>query len=100
MVVPAPLDPAVAEEIRDLSVRGFRAVGGWGLARVDFLLDAATGEVYLNELNTLPGFTAYSMYPKVWAAAGTSYPELIASLIDLAFDRHSRQLDRRKGQQS
>jgi D-alanine-D-alanine ligase len=97
MVVPAPLDPAVTEKIRDLSVRAFRAVGGWGLARVDFLLDATTGDAFINELNTLPGFTAYSMYPKVWAAAGLSYPDLLARLVDLAFDRHNRQLDRRKG---
>jgi D-alanine-D-alanine ligase len=89
MVVPAPLDAAVAEEIRALSVRAFQAVGGWGLARAHFFLDEKTGDVYVNELNTMPGFTAHSMYPKVWGAAGVPYPELLLRLIDLAFTRHA-----------
>ena len=64
----------MTEQVRELSLRAFAAIGGWGLARVDFLYDEAAGELYVNELNTMPGFTAHSMYPKVWAAAGVSYP--------------------------
>jgi D-alanine-D-alanine ligase len=90
MVVPAALDTAVAEEIRALSVRAFQAIGGWGLARADFFLEEKTGNVYVNELNTMPGFTAHSMYPKVWAAAGVPYSELLLRLIDLAFTRHAQ----------
>jgi D-alanine-D-alanine ligase len=90
MIVPADLPPGVAKEVRDLSARAFQAVGGWGLARVDFLYDDQAGQLYVNELNTMPGFTAHSMYPKVWAAAGIPYPDLIARLIDLAFERHAR----------
>jgi D-alanine-D-alanine ligase len=90
MIVPADLPPHVAKEVRELSARAFQAVGGWGLARVDFLYDDDAGQLYVNELNTMPGFTAHSMYPKVWAAAGIPYPDLIARLIDLAFERHAR----------
>ncbi len=87
MIVPADLPPYVVEQVRELSVQAFRAVGGWGLARVDFLYDEAAGQLYVNELNTMPGFTAHSMYPKVWAAAGLSYPDLLTRLVDLAFER-------------
>lgn len=87
MVVPAGLPADVSEQVRALSIRAFQAVNGWGLARVDFLYDEAAGRLYVNELNTLPGFTAHSMYPKVWAAAGVSYPDLVARLIGLAFQR-------------
>jgi D-alanine-D-alanine ligase len=90
MIVPADLPPGVAKEVRELSARAFQAVGGWGLARVDFLYGDHAGQLYVNELNTMPGFTAHSMYPKVWAAAGIPYPDLIARLIDLAFERHAR----------
>ncbi|MGN9774171.1 D-alanine--D-alanine ligase family protein [Micromonospora sp. H33] len=89
MTVPAPLPDEVTERIRDLSVRAFAAIGGWGLARVDFLYDEATGDLYVNELNTMPGFTAHSMYPKVWAAAGVSYREVVDRLVALALDRHA-----------
>lgn len=89
MIVPAALPPEVAAEVRRLSVRAFQAVGGWGPARVDFLYDQAAGELFVNELNTMPGFTAHSMYPKVWAATGLAYPDLIARLIGLAFERHA-----------
>ncbi|MET7965315.1 D-alanine--D-alanine ligase family protein [Micromonospora sp. NPDC005305] len=88
MTVPAPLPDEVTERIRELSVRAFTAIGGWGLARVDFLYDEATGEVFVNELNTLPGFTAHSMYPKVWAESGVAYPEVVDRLVALAFTRH------------
>jgi D-alanine--D-alanine ligase len=89
MIVPAVLPEGVAERVQELSIRAFQAVGCWGLARVDFLYDEEAGELYVNELNTMPGFTAHSMYPKVWAAAGISYPELVARLVELAFERHA-----------
>ncbi len=88
MTVPAEVPAHVAAQIREMSVRAFRAIGGWGLARVDFLYDEAADQLYVNELNTMPGFTAHSMYPKVWAVAGVSYPELLDRLITLAFERH------------
>lgn len=94
MIVPAVLPDRVADEVRALSVRAFEAVGGWGLARVDFLYDEAAQALYVNELNTMPGFTAHSMYPKVWAAAGLSYPDLITELIGLAFERHTDRVRR------
>jgi D-alanine-D-alanine ligase len=89
MIVPAVLPPEVTEEVRELSIRAFQAVGCWGLARVDFLYDEAAGQLYVNELNTMPGFTAHSMYPKVWAAAGVPYTDLVARLVELAFERHA-----------
>lgn len=94
MIVPARLPSAVAERVRQLSVAAFRAIGCWGLARVDFLYDEIADAVFVNELNTMPGFTAYSMYPKVWAAAGLGYDALVARLIDLAFERESRRRHR------
>ncbi|KKK06232.1 D-alanine--D-alanine ligase family protein [Micromonospora sp. HK10] len=89
MIVPAQLPAEITERIRELSVRAFTAIGGWGLARVDFLYDETAGEVFVNELNTLPGFTAHSMYPKVWAASGVDYPEVVDRLVALAFARHA-----------
>ena len=87
-VIPAELDPAVADEIRRLAVEAFKAVDGAGLARVDFLLSRDTGGLYVNELNTLPGFTTISMYAKLWAASGVEYPALLDRLIALAIERH------------
>jgi len=89
MIVPADLPAEVTALVRELSVAAFRAIGGWGLARADFLYDEAADRLYVNELNTMPGFTAHSMYPKVWAAAGLGYADLIARLVDLAFERHA-----------
>ena len=72
----------------------FRAVEGSGLARVDFLLDGVSGAIYLNEINTMPGFTRISMYPKLWEASGVSYPELVGRLVQLALERfEDRQLN-------
>ncbi|SCE69035.1 D-alanine--D-alanine ligase family protein [Micromonospora chokoriensis] len=89
MIVPAVLPDEVTELIRDLSLRAFAAIGGWGLARVDFFYDETTGSVYVNELNTMPGFTAHSMYPKVWAAVGVGYREVVDRLVELARVRHA-----------
>ena len=89
LIIPAPLTSAQTEQVQEIAVAAFRALDCAGLARVDFLLDKRTGEIYLNEVNTMPGFTAISMYPKLWAASGLSYPELIDRLIELAFERYA-----------
>ncbi len=93
LLIPAPIDGATAAEARRLAVEAFKAIDGAGMARADFLLDKNTGALYLNELNTIPGFTQISMYPKLWNATGISYPALMDRLIDLAFERQ-RQKDR------
>lgn len=89
LFIPAPIPEATAEAIRQMAVTAFRALDLSGLARVDFFLDRTTGQVYLNEVNTLPGFTEISMYPKLWEASGLPYPQLISRLIDLAIERHT-----------
>jgi len=87
--VPAELAPVQTEEVRRLAVACYRAVDCEGMARVDLLLEAATGRIYINEINTIPGFTSISMYPKMWEASGLSYPRLIDRLIELALARHA-----------
>ncbi len=89
LLIPAPIPPETAERVRDLAVRAYQAIDCAGMARADFLLSGETGELYVNELNTIPGFTEISMYPKLWKATGVSYPELIDRLIQLALERHS-----------
>jgi D-alanine-D-alanine ligase len=86
--IPAALSDGAAAEIRRLSVEAFRACDLSGLARVDFLINRETGETFLNEVNTLPGFTTISMYPKLWEASGVPYPELLERLLTLAIERH------------
>ncbi|WP_043634274.1 D-alanine--D-alanine ligase family protein [Nonomuraea candida] len=85
--IPAELPERVAEEVRELALRAFRAIGGYGLARADFLYERHTGRLYAGEINTMPGFTARSVYARAWAASGVPYPELLCRLIDLAFAR-------------
>ena len=87
-VLPAPLAPEQREEIRRLAVECYQAVDCEGMARVDFLMEAATGKIYINEINTIPGFTSISMYPKMWEAAGVPFGTLLDKLIDLALARH------------
>ena len=87
LLIPAPIPEATAELAKQLAVRAFRAVDCQGMARVDFLLDKVNGELYLNELNTIPGFTSISMYSKLWAACGLPYPRLVDRLIELALER-------------
>ncbi|HMM09631.1 MAG TPA: hypothetical protein PKA35_11015, partial [Paracoccus solventivorans] len=89
LLIPAPLGEALTERVRDLAVESFRAIDAAGLARCDFLLDRDTGEVWMNEINTIPGFTSISMYPKLWEATGIPYGELIDRLIQLALERHA-----------
>jgi D-alanine-D-alanine ligase len=86
--VPADLPPDRTEELRRLALECYRAVDCEGMARVDFLLEAVSGKLYLNEINTIPGFTSISMYPKMWEHSGIPFGELIDRLIELALDRH------------
>ncbi len=87
-VVPADLTPEQAREIQRLAVACYQAVSCEGMARVDFLMEAATRKFFINEINTIPGFTAISMYPKMWEASGLPYSKLIDRLIELALERH------------
>jgi D-alanine-D-alanine ligase len=88
-IVPADLPTDVAEEIQRLSIAAFRAIDCAGMARVDFLVSRSTGAIVLNEINTIPGFTTISMYSKMWAASGVSYPMLLDRLVELALERHA-----------
>jgi D-alanine-D-alanine ligase len=88
-LIPAPLTASQAAEVQRLSIAAFRAVDGAGMARVDFLIAGESGEMYVNEVNTIPGFTTISMYPKMWEASGVSYTELVDRLITLALERHA-----------
>jgi len=87
-VIPAKISKKQMKEVQEMAVRAFLAVDCSGLARVDFLMDPKNGKIYLNEINTMPGFTSISMYPKLWAASGLAYSELIDRLVQLALQRH------------
>jgi D-alanine-D-alanine ligase len=89
LLIPAPVPFEVSQQVRNLAVRAYRAVDCAGMARVDFLLDKDNGELFLNEMNTIPGFTKISMYPKLWEASGLSYEELVTRLLELAIERRS-----------
>jgi D-alanine-D-alanine ligase len=88
LMIPARLSAPQTKQVRDVAIRAFQAVDGAGMGRVDFLLDRKTGKVFLNEINTIPGFTSISMYPKLWEASGLPYPRLLDRLIELALERH------------
>jgi D-alanine-D-alanine ligase len=88
LVIPAELKPAQVQKIQTLAVEAFRALELTGMARVDFFLEKKGTKLFLNEVNTIPGFTSISMYPKLWEASGISFRELIDKLIDLAFEVH------------
>jgi D-alanine-D-alanine ligase len=88
LIIPARLTEQEEGSIKEAAVRAFKALDCCGLARVDFFLDRSTGKVYINEINTIPGFTKISMYPKLWDNAGLGYSELINKLIELAIERH------------
>jgi len=87
-VVPAPLSTELEEKVRQMAIAAFKAVDGSGLARVDFFLRSDNGALLLNEINTMPGLTDASGYPKMWAGSGKPFAEVIDNLIDLAFERH------------
>src|SRR3981081_4618065 len=90
LVIPAKITKTEMKTVQRLAIAAFQAVDCTGLARVDFLMDPKSRKIYVNEINTMPGFTAISMYPKLWAATGVSYPDLIDRLIRLGIDRHAR----------
>ncbi|HMK38987.1 MAG TPA: D-alanine--D-alanine ligase A, partial [Bacteroidota bacterium] len=94
-VIPARLPRAVSRRIREIAVRAYKAIDCAGMARVDFFVTKGKAKVYLNEVNTIPGFTAISMYPKMWEAAGLSFPALLDRLIRLAMERHGEMNARR-----
>jgi D-alanine-D-alanine ligase len=87
--IPAKLTRAQAKKIQEYAIRAFRAIDGTGMARADFFVDKKTSRIFINELNTIPGFTSISMYPKMWEASGISYKELIDRLIQLALELHA-----------
>ena len=88
LIIPAKLSKTETKQVQHLAIAAFKAVDCSGLARVDFLMEPKTHKLYLNEINTMPGFTSISMYPKMWAATGVSYSELIGRLIQLGLERH------------
>ena len=88
LVIPAKLGKAQVVKFQELAVRAFECIDGAGMARCDFFLEKRTNKIFVNELNTIPGFTAISMYPKLWEASGLPYPKLIDRLIELAFELH------------
>jgi len=87
LFIPAPLPPAIATKIQEMAIQAFTALDGAGISRVDFFYVEATGAVLINEVNTMPGFTATSMYPQLWAASGIPFPELVDQLVKLAIER-------------
>lgn len=89
MIIPAEIPQAVADEIRALAVRAFHAIDGTGLSRVDFFLRKEDSKIFINEINTMPGFTPFSMYPLLWRESGKPYSELLDDLIQLALQRHA-----------
>src|SRR5713226_44396 len=97
LVIPAKIAKAQMKTVQRLAIAAFQAVDCTGLARVDFLMDPKSRKIFVNEINTMPGFTAISMYPKLWAATGVSYPELIDRLIQLGIERHE---DKKRNQYS
>lgn len=88
LIIPAELTKKQVAQFQDYAVRAFKAIDGAGMARCDFFLERGTNKIFVNELNTIPGFTSISMYPKMWEASGLPYPQLIDRLIDLALELH------------
>ena len=93
LIVPADLSPQIARNVQEIAIRAFKAIDACGMARVDFFLERGANRLLLNEINTIPGFTSVSMYPRMWQKTGISYADLIDRLIQLALERHA---DKRK----
>ena len=100
MLIPAKLSKRQMRDVQELAIAAFCAVECSGLARVDFLMDPQSKKIYINEINTMPGFTSISMYPKLWAASGLAYPDLIDRLIRLAIERHAEKKKNRYSRSS
>jgi D-alanine-D-alanine ligase len=92
LLIPADLKPAQVEKIQSLAAEAFLTLELSGMARVDFFVEKKSGKIFLNEVNTIPGFTSISMYPKLWEASGISFRELIDKLIELAFEAHQEKV--------
>ena len=90
LIIPAQIDEVTKDEAMDLAIRAYKAIDGAGMARVDFLLDRQSNTLYMNEINTIPGFTNISMYPKLWEASGIAYGDLLDRLVELAMIRHGQ----------
>jgi D-alanine-D-alanine ligase len=90
LIIPARLTGQQTRRVQDLAVRAFQAIDCAGMARVDFLLDRRAGRIFVNEINTIPGFTPISMYPKLWEASGVPYAQLVDRLVTLALERHAQ----------
>jgi D-alanine-D-alanine ligase len=88
LIIPADISATLSDEVRDVALRAYQASDCAGMGRVDLLLDPISSQLYLNEINTIPGFTNISMYPKLWEASGLSYPQLLDRLVELALERH------------
>ncbi len=88
LIAPAKIDKEAIKRFQDYAIRAFKAVDCEGMGRVDFLMEKSSGEIFVSEINTIPGFTQISMYPKLWEVSGLRYPELVSRLIDLALERH------------
>ncbi|NQU83951.1 MAG: D-alanine--D-alanine ligase [Parcubacteria group bacterium] len=89
-IIPAKISKQLSEKIRDLAIKAYRAIDCSGMARVDFLYDTGDKKLYINEVNTIPGFTSISMYPKLWEASGLSYSKLLDELVELGLERHKK----------
>ena len=90
LIIPSQLPVEVSDKIREYAVRAYKAIDCAGMARADFFVNGDTNQIYLNELNTIPGFTSISMYPKLWQASGLTYPQLVDRLIELALERKAQ----------
>ncbi len=88
LLIPAPITPEQSEQVRDIAVKAFNMIDGAGMARADFFLERPTGRVFMNEVNTIPGFTQTSMYPLLWEASGLPFRDLVTRLVELAVERH------------
>jgi D-alanine-D-alanine ligase len=88
LIIPADLPDGVSRKVQEIALRAFKAVDAAGMARVDFFVSKKENKIYLSEINTIPGFTSVSMYPRLWEASGISYSDLIDQLIQLALERH------------
>ena len=86
-IIPARIPQALSDEIRSIAAAAFKSIDSRGISRVDFLVDSAAMKPYVNEINTMPGFTTISMYPRMWAASGIDYPTLVGTMVDTALAR-------------
>ncbi len=95
-VIPAEIPASLIKEIQEISIKAYRAIDCYGMARIDFFLQEQTEKLFLNEINTIPGFTEISMYPKLWEASGLSFPRLLDELIALGFDSHKKKISKER----